>query len=225
MCPLNVPAATGLLAGATDPDGDTLTITDFTIDGVSGPHAAGTSVTIPGVGVIEIAANGAYSFAPDANYNGAIPSVTYTIADGNGGTDTSALQLTMAAVNDAPTGIVSDLSTYDGATISIDTGVNFTDADGDDLTFTIVGLPAGLTFDPGTGVISGTIAAGASQGGTGGVYTVSVVVDDGTETVTRNFALTVQNIPPAAVDDAATINEDDAIVTGNVISDTLTGDL
>ncbi len=97
--------ATGdLLDIATDADGDTLSITDFTITGVSGLHAAGSSVTIPGVGAIQINANGSYSFAPAANYTGAIPTITYTVSDGNGGTDTSTLTLVIAPANDAPKG-------------------------------------------------------------------------------------------------------------------------
>ena len=68
---------------------------------------------IAGVGTVTINANGSYSFAPVANYTGAIPVITYTVSDGNGGTDTSTLTLSMTAVNDLPvvvsaTGTVSE---------------------------------------------------------------------------------------------------------------------
>ena len=61
-------------------------------------------MTIPDVGTIQIFANGSYSFAPAANYTGAIPAITYTVSDGNGGTDTSTLHLSMAAISDPPEG-------------------------------------------------------------------------------------------------------------------------
>ena len=86
--------ATGdLLNNATDVDGNTLTITGYTIAGIAGTQAVGSAVTIPGVGTITINANGSYSFVPAANYTGAIPVITYTVSDGNGGTDTSTLTL------------------------------------------------------------------------------------------------------------------------------------
>ncbi len=67
---------------------------------MSGPHAANSSINIPGVGDIQINADGSYSFAPAPNYNGPVPAVTYTVTDGNGGTDTSTLQLSIAPVSD-----------------------------------------------------------------------------------------------------------------------------
>ncbi len=97
---LAVDAANGLLNGATDADGDTLTITEFTIPGVAGTHAAGDSVTIPGVGTVQIFVDGAYNFGPVAGYTGPVPVITYTVADGNGGTDTSTLALTIAPDHD-----------------------------------------------------------------------------------------------------------------------------
>ena len=87
----------GLLRNATDVEGDTLTITGYTIPGVTGTQAVGTPVTIPGVGTITINSDGAYSFTPAANYTGAIPVITYTVSDGVD-TDTSTLTLTMDPV-------------------------------------------------------------------------------------------------------------------------------
>ncbi|MBU3600744.1 cadherin-like domain-containing protein, partial [Polynucleobacter sp. 30F-ANTBAC] len=92
---LTVAANTGLLLNATDPEGNPLTITGYTISGISGTQAVGSPVTIPNVGALTINADGSYSFVPVANYTGAIPVVTYVISDGQGGTDTSTLTLTM----------------------------------------------------------------------------------------------------------------------------------
>jgi hypothetical protein len=62
------------------------------------------------------------------------------------------------------------------------------DGDDDTLAYSATGLPTGLAIDPGTGLISGTIAAGAR---TGSPYNVQVMVTDGTETVNETFFWTV----------------------------------
>nr|WP_080605938.1 Ig domain-containing protein [Bordetella bronchiseptica] len=46
------------------------------------------------------------------------------------------------------------------------------------LTFTADGLPPGLSLDPDTGIISGTLDNSASQGGNNGVYTVEITATD-----------------------------------------------
>ncbi|MBU3600742.1 cadherin-like domain-containing protein, partial [Polynucleobacter sp. 30F-ANTBAC] len=70
---LTVVANTGLFLNATDPEGNPLTITGYTIAGISGTQAVGSPVTIPNVGALTINADGSYSFVPVANYTGAIP--------------------------------------------------------------------------------------------------------------------------------------------------------
>lgn len=82
--PLVIAAAT-LLANDTDPDGDTLSV---------------TAVGNPSHGTVALA-NGQITFTPDADYDGAA-SFTYTVSDGKGGTDTASVQVSVAAVNDAP---------------------------------------------------------------------------------------------------------------------------
>ncbi|HSG62974.1 MAG TPA: Ig-like domain-containing protein, partial [Pseudomonadales bacterium] len=89
-----------------DPDGDTLSVTGFTVDidndGTAETYTAGQSAVIANVGTITLSANGSYTFTPATNYNGAVPDVTYTVSDGNGGTASAVLSLTVVAVNDAP---------------------------------------------------------------------------------------------------------------------------
>ncbi len=57
---------------------------------------------------------------------------------------------------------------------SVDAGAS--DADGDVLVFAARGLPAGLSINAATGIISGTIGFGAAAGSP---YSVSVTVRDG----------------------------------------------
>ena len=99
----DTPVSGNVLTNDTDADGNPLTVTQFTVAGVPGTFAPGSTATIPGVGTLTIAAGGAYTFTPALNYNGPVPVATYTIADGLGGTDTATLTLAhVTPVNDAP---------------------------------------------------------------------------------------------------------------------------
>ena len=71
-----------VLSNDTDGDVDALTVTGFTVAGVTGTHAAGATVSLVGVGSLTLGADGGYSFVPVANYNGNVPVVTYTVSDG-----------------------------------------------------------------------------------------------------------------------------------------------
>ena len=146
---LTVSAASGLLANSTDVDGGAPSITGYTIAGIAGTQTVGSAVAIPGVGTITINANGSYSFVPAANYTGSIPVITYTVSDGNGGTDTSTLTLSMIAVNDAPVDGDETDSVTEDTTLTVADGAtgdllnNATDVDGNTLTitgYTIAGI-------------------------------------------------------------------------------------
>lgn len=112
-----------------------------------------------------MAADGTWTFTPNATANalpaGAVVTETlsYTVSDGNGGTDTATLEIELAGTNDAPfgTGDVPDQRDYEGEEVEIDVSGFFDDVDFTDaLTFSATGLPPGLTIDPDTGIISGT---------------------------------------------------------------------
>jgi len=67
------------------------------------------------------------------------------------------------------------------------------DPDGDPLTYTASGLPFGLTIDPNTGLISGTVQPSAAQLA-GGQYSVTVTVNDGNgDFASQAFSWTVSN--------------------------------
>ena len=79
-------------------------------------------------------------------------------------------------------------------------------------------LPAGLTINSITGLITGTVDRSASQGGTGGVYSVIVTATDaGGLTATQTFSWTVTNPAPTATNDTATTAEDTPIPSINVL--------
>ncbi len=114
----SVDAAHGLVSDATDADGDTLTITDYLIDGITGSQAVNSAVTIPGVGTITINSDGSYSFDPALNFVGSVPVITYTVSDGNGGTHISTLTLIMVPVNDPPVAVADQFTTDQNTSIN-----------------------------------------------------------------------------------------------------------
>jgi len=154
---LNVTASNGLLSNDTDAENDALTVTGFTINGVAGSQPVGSQVIISGVGSITINADGSYNFIPQANYNGAVPVITYQISDGNGGTASATLTITVTAVNDLPIANNDSGTTNEDAVLTRNaaTGLlaNDNDPDGNTLSitgFNIIGITG--TQTPGTAV-------------------------------------------------------------------------
>ena len=89
---------------------------------------------------------------------------------------------------------------------------NASDADGDPLSFSIQNKPAWAAFDSNTGRISGTPLLGNE-----GVYDgVSIVANDGTDSSSLNFSITVTSIGSASVTlswTPPTENEDGTLLT------------
>jgi len=189
--------AAELLAGAADVDGDTLAVTAVT--GATG-------------GVATVGANGSVTFTPDANYNGAA-GFNYTVSDGNGGTTTAHVDLTLAAVNDAPTGGAT-LATDEDTALTVDlTAVRAGDADVEGDAFSFQGLGAvrhGTLVENADGTVTFTPTANF-HGVAGFDYRL---VDEhgaeGTATVTINVASV--NDAPTAADHGTTINEDTPVL-------------
>ncbi len=200
----DTPVIIPVLANDNDPDGDALSVTSATASN----------------GLVTINPDGTITYTPNQDFNGT-DTITYTISDGEGGTSTATVEVTVAPVNDAPVASspLPNVTGVDGEMPSIPTAGNFSDVDGDTLTFTAAGLPAGLTIDPDTGLITGTIDNQASQVN-GGVYTVTVTADDGNGgTVDSTFTYTVSNPAPTAADDSATTDEDTPVIIDVLAND------
>ncbi len=162
---------------------------------------------------------GAYTYQPNPNFFGA-DSFTYTITDANGDTKTATVTITVNAVNDAPVVVapLSDLTRNDAEALSIAAAAAFADVDGPGASYTVVGLPVGLSINAATGLISGTIDNAASVTGP---YTIDVTRSDGAGgSVTETFILTVLNPVPVAVNDT-NAGGDSSTLSGNVLTGTI----
>ncbi|HEX8824566.1 MAG TPA: Ig-like domain-containing protein, partial [Archangium sp.] len=162
---------------ANDSTGEPLTVT-----AVMQP-ASGGSVTLEG---------GVVRFTPAPHFNGPVM-FTYTVSDGNGGTDTATVAVMVLAVNDPPTGVADTFSVPAGsAPKTLDVLANDTSAPdtGETLTVAAVTQPAsggtvsvapngtGVVFTPTpgfTGAVTFTYTVSDGNGGTA-IVTVTVTV-------------------------------------------------
>ena len=182
-------SVTSLIANDSDADGDTLAAT------------AGTFPTGQG-GSVVIATDGSYAYTSAIDFSG-IDTVEYTVDDGNGGTATGALTITVSAAdNNAPVAVddtVSSGATEDAVFNSVMSLIaNDTDADNDALAAT-----AGtFATDQGGSIVITTNGAYTYTPGPdfNGADTVSyTVVDDGGLSDTGTLTITVGAVNDAPV--------------------------
>lgn len=127
------------------------------------------------------------TFTSDASQEGPLLNGQYYIeVTGSGpGIEPVIIDFTWVVLNRVPAVVtpIPDMIAQDGGVVNKSFAGYFADGgdDTDPLTFSVIGtLPPGLTMpDSSLGVISGTIDSNASAGGVGGVYTISIEVDDG----------------------------------------------
>ena len=191
-------------------------LSGFIVDGILDSNntipvfRAGETVSIVGVGTITIAANGAYTFTPAVDWNGAVPTVTYSLSDNSGVEEISTLDITVDPTNDAPVAIDDSykaISTKGAVSLS---ALNAdSDPDGDVLSVTSIN---GVALTPG---IIQEIAVN------GGMVNVAV---DGSVTFTPDANFTGKVTIPYIISDGhggtATASE---IITVNTDSPTVRG--
>jgi Ca2+-binding RTX toxin-like protein len=182
--------AVDVLANDTDVDGDALTIT------TPAPPAAHGTVTCTVASC---------TYTPTSGYTGP-DSFSYSISDGNGGTDSATVNVTVEAGANQPPDAVNDTATATTEVPeSIDVLANDSDPDGDALTVSAVTEPA-----HGTAVITdgGTTVTYTSDAAYTGADTFDYTIGDGnggTDTATVNVTVEepAPNIAPVANDDEA----------------------
>jgi VCBS repeat-containing protein len=186
---LSVPAAAGVLANDTDPDGGT-TLT----------AALARTVTN---GSLTLRADGSFTYMPAANFSGTT-TFTYQARDGSAASETVTVTITVTAANDAPFVSNSPPTTAsEGVTYRYTLAA--TDPDGDPLEITAPTLPSWLRFSaPAT--VTGTPAESDV-----GTHDVTMQVTDGiAAAVVSRFQISVQavdNPPTIAAIPAQTVSE------------------
>ncbi|MCP4424410.1 MAG: tandem-95 repeat protein, partial [Chloroflexi bacterium] len=192
----------GVLANDTDVDGDTLTI---------------TSVTTPTNGLAAINPDNSITYTPNGNYNGD-DSFSYTISDGNGGSATAIVSLTVMPVNDAPTAMDDSAMTNEDTAVAIPVLDNDSDVDGDTLTVTVT-----ITPTMGTVIVhpdnSVTYTPHANEHGED---SFTYAIDDGAGGI-DTAVVTLSSIPvndtPNVVDDIGSLDEDTAVTIDALAND------
>jgi Bacterial Ig domain/Putative Ig domain len=110
---------------------------------------------------------------------------------------TATVNVTVNPVNDPPvlSGVPSSATTPEETAYAFT--VHGSDVDGDALTFSLVGAPAGATIDPRTGQFTWTPTE--AQGGTGAPYVFKVRVSDGIVNTDADISLSVTEVNRAPV--------------------------
>jgi hypothetical protein len=159
-----------LSASGSDPDGDPLT---FSATGLP------PGLTIGGNGVV----SGTLGFTAAGDYNPIL-----TVSDDSASSTSQPFLWTVNNTNRAPSVMpLPDRSDAVGKAITL--AVLAQDPDGDKVTFSAAGLPGGVSIDPATGVIGGTLTAA-------GTFSVTVSASDGSASGSASFKWIVNAAPP-----------------------------
>jgi hypothetical protein len=190
----------------SDPDGDTLTWSAVGLpDGLSIDAATGV-------------------ISGTVGYGGSLDSpflVTVTVSDGGVPvlSDGVSFSWVVSDVNRVPV-VVSpgDQSDAEGAVVGV--SIFGSDPDGDSLGWSAAGLPDGLSIDPATGAISGTVGFEAAAGSP---FSVTVTVTDGgvpslDDSAVFSWTITDTNRAPSVVDPG-----DQSSVEGGSVSVAIAG--
>ena len=201
-------ATAAITLGAADVDGDALTYT----------------AAVPSNGTVQVSGS-TVIYTPKANFNGS-DSFVVTASDGKGGTATQTINVSVAAVNDAPvySAPTQSVSTNEDAAKAITLAA--TDVDGDALTYTAAAPARGTVAVSGSTV---TYTPSLNFNGTDSFVVTASDGKGGTATQTINVAVASVNDAPIFGEPAQSVstNEDTAtaaitLAATDVDGDTLT---
>jgi len=175
---------------------DTSLVASLSANDIDGNSLVYATTTNPTNGTLTLnSANGQYTYTPNLNFNGS-DSFMFKVNDGTTDSNVSTVSITVTPVNDAP---VLTLGTTTAVTIDELTNFSFTssatDADGNTLSYSLSGAPAGASINSSTGVFTWTPTEAQGPG----VYPFSVVVSDGSLTDSESITVTVNEVNVAPV--------------------------
>ena len=229
-------AAPGVLGNDTDAENDSLTVTE--VNGASGN--VGTEITIGAGGKLTLQADGSFVFDADGAYNHladgetATEIFTYSISDGNGGTDGATVTLIITGQNDPPIAVDDDVTTNEDTALNGDVFAdndNGVDSDVEGQAFTVIGFDDSLTTGTVTVNANGTFTYNPNgqfeylADGESATDTFTYTIQDsqgGMDTATVTVTITGVNDAPVAVDDDVTTDED-TVLNGDVFADNNNG--
>ena len=133
----NTTTNVNVLDGDTDGDGDTLTVLTIDDTGTVG------EISDNGDGTVEYDPNGQFEYLDDGQT--ATDTFHYTVSDGNGGSDTATVTITITGVNDAPNAVDDSIAVSEGGTATTldpsgDDSLLDNDTDTDSATLTVTGV-------------------------------------------------------------------------------------
>ncbi|PWR04450.1 hypothetical protein DKT77_00335, partial [Meridianimarinicoccus roseus] len=228
------PLFVGSTGPDSDPDGDTITV--VTVNGLAAN--VGTNLLLGSGATLNVAATGTFSYLQNGVFNSLAvgetgnDSFTYTISDGNGGSDTATVTIEVQGVNDAPVALNDSASTDQNTAISgigvlgNDSDVDSTDTLAIDQFGGVAAVPGASVAGAGGGLFSfnanGTFdydpngAFDSLAQGSSGTDSVSYRVSDGnggTDIATLFVTVSGLNDGPDAVDDGFAVGKT-ATLTG-----------
>jgi len=146
-----------------------------------------------------------FTYTPNPDFNG-FDSFTYTLSDGDGGSATATVNITVNAVNDAPVAEADSASTSVDTAVTVNVLSNDSDVDGDTLTASLdTNASNGNVVDNGDGTFEYTPTT-SFEGVDSFTYTLSDGSLTATGTVTISVNAGVPFTPGATVDAAALLS-------------------
>lgn len=163
------------IVAASDPEGDSLT---YSAEGLPAGAAFNSST-------------GSFTWTPGYDQSGSYQA-TFRVSDG-ALSDSKSVSITVNNVNRAPViEAIGDKTVDEGQLLTF--AIAATDPDGDSLTISATGLPAGASFDPTSKIFSWT--PGYNQAGS---YQVSFKLSDGTLEAASSATINVNDVSPISL--------------------------
>ena len=138
----------------------------------------------------------------DAETQGGVYAVTVTGYNSTGGSASQTFAWNVSNTNTPPTlENPGNQTNVEGDGVALQ--LTASDPDGEALTFSVTGLPNGLSINPATGLISGIVAAN-----TGGNDAVAVTASDGTLSASQSFTWDVSHVFISSMADQSNLDGD-----------------